>query len=715
MEWYFSAFWIYMQIYIESGWSCPASSPRLFGRENDPIKLTLTTSVNTHGLVNYQLWKDDKNFMTTAFYNGEVVQQEPCAPADCTFTGNAANGDFSITLSNVQKASAGTYKLIAVITNDAKACTTLYVLGSPNRPTVSSNKNPFVGESVIVTCRSSSTTTPLNHGLSLSYEWTIDDQTNPTSARYTYSTSRHQLAISNVQKTDSTIVLKCSAAEVVTNGYTSPESLGFTFNVLYGPDRPLLNIASPFTVWEGEEVQRFECTSDCWPGCNQKWMNAANVTIQHNGTLALGIGTRDKTGLYICVSENNGTEYKKQNETSLMLIVEYAPDVVISQSTTILTENNPLNLRCKATGVPAVYNYTGFVQLVGDVVISNSHAESPGVRDTISVNITSLQLQDTGIYTCNVHNGIIGVNKQLIQTASKRITVRASPKFFVKETNFAGEPSGNIIVTIPFVSVPEYTTYTVIRKGGKPVSTNGKYTLQNKKDFVNALFYGKQVTLTGNVLKMIITDLSEEEFGIYNIQITNSIDTSNFSIHVTAATKPSPPTELNLTSKDNTVTFEWKKGYNGGREQTFVLQASLYPEGSWVNITNIRETDSKYMKYTGRYQVNLTNLVQGIYSARLVALNGIGAAEPVVFKTTFEVMELNKEATPQTGVGRVIGGTVGGIVAALVLVIVIVFAIRRKYTCVCVVKQAKLEDLHEDTQRDHIMDTEPISSTTTCI
>ncbi|XP_052806975.1 pregnancy-specific beta-1-glycoprotein 2-like isoform X2 [Mya arenaria] len=424
MEWYFSAFWMYMQIYIELGWACPLSSPRIFRRENSPVKLTLATSVNPQGLVNYQVFKDGRNLMTIAIYNGEVMDQDECVLADCTFTGNAANGDFSITLSNVQRASAGTYKLMAVITNDEKACTTLYVLGSPNQPTVSSTKIPSVGENVIVTCRSSSTTTPPNHGLSLSYEWTINGQTNPASARYTYSTSRHQLTISNVQKTDSTTVLQCSATEVVTNGYTSPESLGFTFNVLYGPDRPLLNVASPLTVWEGEVVQSFECTSDCWPGCNQKWMNAANVTIQHNGTLALGTGTRDETGLYVCVSENNATEYKKRNETSLMLIVEYAPDVVISQSTTIWTENNPLNIRCKATGVPAVYNYTGFVQLVGDVVISNSHAESPGVRDTISVNIPSLQLQDTGIYTCNVHNGIIGVNKQLIQTASKRITVR---------------------------------------------------------------------------------------------------------------------------------------------------------------------------------------------------------------------------------------------------------------------------------------------------
>ncbi|XP_052805575.1 hemicentin-1-like isoform X2 [Mya arenaria] len=1023
MELYFSiCIWMYLQVLIDSCLGCPASFPRLFQRENDIIKLTLKTTVNTQGVISYQIMKDRTNLMSIDFYNGEVMQQESCQPADCTFSGNAANGDFSITLSNVQRASAGTYKLIMMQTNDEKACATLFVLGSPDQPSLSSNKDPSIGESVIVTCSSTSTTTPKNHGLSLSYTWTIYGQTNPAGTRYTYSASGHQLTISIVQKTDNTIVLKCSATEVVTNGYTSSESLGFPFNVLYGPDSvsfspaatsyekalnsvldpvtcqadcngcsfswsrehttivntgvlslktlsvdkagqytctasrtgaarrdktlsiavihgpssvslipadilytvgigraigtvtcsahcwpcsytwtgpgsfssseptislqgitnlsvgrytctatnerssvssyayfdvnvlygpdsitfntslstirqkegslflpvecqsdcigctftwnkdgvpltrtaildlatlhkseagvyscttsregarsmnkqleiqviygpdhvavlpantlyvlndgntmdsvvcssdcfpecslmwvpsllsnqgnlslgvlhkestgvytcvasnpewsekyvnvtitvrvrygpdsALLNVASPFTVTEAEYIQSLECTSDCWPGCRLKWMNAANVTLQNTGTLALG---------------------------------KDAPDVFISQSITVWTENTPLDLLCKASGVPAVYNYTGFVQRVGAVVIPNSHAEHPGVKESISVNIPSLQLQDTGTYTCNVQNGITGVNKQLVQTASQRIDVRASPKFLVKECNFAGEPSGSIIIAIPFVSVPEYSSYSVLRHDGQPVSMNGKYTMHIKNDFVNAVFYGKQVTLVGNVLNMIITDLSEEEFGEYNIQITNDINTANFSINVMATSRPFPATELTIKSVNDTVTLEWKKGFNGGDEQTFVLQTSLNSEGVWMNRTTILESESKYVKNTGRYQVNLTNLAPGKYSARLVTLNSKGAADPITFKETFEVMELNTEATSRTNVVPVIGGSVAGIVTSLVLVIVILFVIRRKYTCVCSCKLAKREDLYKNTSNDQRMYTHGVA------
>ncbi|WAR05678.1 hypothetical protein MAR_021047 [Mya arenaria] len=166
-----------------------------------------------------------------------------------------------------------------------------------------------------------------------------------------------------------------------------------------------------------------------------------------------------------------------------MLYYADAPDVFISQSITVWKENTPLDLLCKASGVPAVYNYTGFVQRVGAVVIPNSHAEHPGVKESISVNIPSLQLQDTGTYTCNVQNGITGVNKQLVQTASQRIDVRG---------------------------------------------------------------------------------------------------------------RPFPATELTIKSVNDTVTLEWKKGFNGGDEQTFVLQTSLNSDGVWMNRTTILESESKH-------------------------------------------------------------------------------------------------------------------------
>ncbi|XP_052806440.1 hemicentin-1-like [Mya arenaria] len=463
------------------------------------------------------------------------------------------------------------------------------------------------------------------------------------------------------------------------NRYTRLKTTNtITVHVRYGPDDVTLNVPNFHTVTEGNAVNNINCSADCWPRCVFTWSNLANKQlVSSSAVLNFRTARRDDAGDYKCLARNSAYEFSGEAEKHFTLSVQYSPDVFISESSALLNENTPLDLLCKASGEPAVYNYTGFLQRVNGIVIPNSHVESLGVKESISVNIPSLQLQDTGLYTCFVHNGIIGINKQLIQTASQRVEVQASPQLLLEKTNFAGETSGNITVAVPFVSIPEYTTYSVLRHDGHPVLTNGKYSLHIRNESVYPLFYGKQVKLTGNVLEIIISDLSEKDFGIYNIQITNDINTAKISIDVKATSKPSQPTELNINTLDNIASLDWKKGFNGGHEQTFVLQTSLNLDDSWTNKTVINESDSKYIKENGRFQVQLTNLVPGIYSARLLAFNIIGDADPVEFKDQFEIKELNEEK--QTPIpGALIGGTAGGGICVIVLVIVVVIIFLRK-------------------------------------
>ncbi|WAR06276.1 hypothetical protein MAR_021645 [Mya arenaria] len=166
--------------------------------------------------------------------------------------------------------------------------------------------------------------------------------------------------------------------------------------------------------------------------------------------------------------------------------------------------------------------------------------------------------------------------------------------------------------------------------------------------------------------------------------------------------QPSPPTELSLNTLDNKVTFEWKEGFNGGHAQTFVLETSPYSDDSWTKRLTIKESESKHLNGNGKFKVNLSNLEPGVYNARLVAFNIIGAADPVEFKKRFEIMKLNQETLSRDSVGPVIGGTVGGIIAALVVLIVAVVILRRKYTCS--IRFAKREDLSQSEVRADIPD-----------
>ncbi|XP_052804966.1 neural cell adhesion molecule 1-like isoform X2 [Mya arenaria] len=145
-------------------------------------------------------------------------------------------------------------------------------------------------------------------------------------------------------------------------------------------------------------------------------------------------------------------------------------------------------------------------------------------------------------------------------------------------------------------------------------------------------------------------------------------------VKVIVKSKPTQPTEQNLTSLGNIATFDWKKGYNGGHEQTFVLQTSLNLDVSWTNKTIFIESETQYIKENERFQVNLTSLVPGIYSARLIAFNIIGAAAPVDFKEQFEIKELNEEKQKPSNLA-LIGGAAGGGIGAILLAVVAVVAV----------------------------------------
>jgi hypothetical protein len=93
------------------------------------------------------------------------------------------------------------------------------------------NKTPSVGESAILTCSSTSTTTPSNHSLSLKYSWRVNNIDNPTGAKYSYTTSKDKLTVSNILKEDAKKQFTCTATEDVTDGYTSNSSEPFSFDV----------------------------------------------------------------------------------------------------------------------------------------------------------------------------------------------------------------------------------------------------------------------------------------------------------------------------------------------------------------------------------------------------------------------------------------------------------------------------------------------------
>jgi hypothetical protein len=80
-------------------------------------------------VINRILNNADSPFLTSLYKNGVNTYISACN--NCTFTGNAATGDLSIRLDNLQISDAGTYKhsISEGGVKEVKGCVDVYILG----------------------------------------------------------------------------------------------------------------------------------------------------------------------------------------------------------------------------------------------------------------------------------------------------------------------------------------------------------------------------------------------------------------------------------------------------------------------------------------------------------------------------------------------------------------------------------------------------------
>ncbi|WAR05811.1 LOW QUALITY PROTEIN: hypothetical protein MAR_021180, partial [Mya arenaria] len=391
----------------------------------------------------------------------------------------------------------------------------------------------------------------------------------------------------------------------------------------------------------------------------------------HNRSLTFGPVDRYMTDTYRCDVANIYTAYNKTTRN--------APDVSIVQSASSLTEGSPLILTCSANGYPSQYTYTGFNQTFGTTAIPNDNTEEAGVRDNISVRIASLALQDTGLYTCTVHNNVKDINDNLIQSESTQIDVKVKPQTFLAEDRFAAPTGGQVNISVPIYSNPVFSDYGYYRYDGYHVKEDDKYEFTQINALIQTQFYGRSVTLQGLVVQMTIQNLTEVDFGLYTFWIKNEIGNTSVEVNVSARSIPSQPMQLNVTVNENTPSFEWRKGFNGGFVQTFLLQTSSTSDTQlWTNRTSILETDTTYIGDTGFYRVNITKFEFGHFDARLIAYNELGNADPAHFQP-FDVINMLEEEQTKPSNGAIIGAaTGGGLAGVLLLGAAVFFLVRRR-------------------------------------
>ncbi|XP_060552462.1 hemicentin-1-like isoform X1 [Ruditapes philippinarum] len=464
-------------------------------------------------------------------------------------------------------------------------------------------------------------------------------------------------------------------------------------NVRYGPDSAVLGKTSPRTVTEGDKDEKIECTSDCYPGCSYKWTKSTSSSvITSSRVLQLNTVLRENAGDYKCISTNTATsQFSKSAESTIKIIVQYAPDVNISLSTRSVKEGESLILYCNSHGVPSSYIYTSLFQSWKNVAIPNNNTAVDDTEKYSSLYFKSLRLDDTGTYTCTLNNGISNLSGILDQSGTRELIVQVSPKILKDDLRFSGSTGDAINIEIPIYSNPVLDSIEIKRYDGQSISSD-MFTVMD--DSVKTKFYGKDVTLQGNVIYLTLNDAKEEDFGNYSFIITNVLDTTQAFFHVIAEGPPLPPKFLQFLSANNILKFVWQKDFNGGLQQYFIIQTSIAGTETWTNLLNVSEIDSKYRVNSTFYTVNITGLSPGKYTARIFSLNSKGGSEHIVLATTFDVvLETEFEGDKQDDRTGVIAAVIISVVLIVSSICIGIFIWKKRKTA----KEQTMQNLYEST------------------
>ncbi|XP_053372983.1 carcinoembryonic antigen-related cell adhesion molecule 5-like [Mercenaria mercenaria] len=425
------------------------------------------------------------------------------------FIGDALTGNFTVRTNGVHTQDGGIYRLgvnQGAADTDTEQCSIVFVLGTPQKATLSSDNNNVIGRKSELICNSLSTTYPSNHTLNFTYNWKINDVSSPANSRYYYSSSKKTLIIMNVSREDAGKRFKCSATESGdgVTGYTSDYSDEFIYTVIYGPDECKLSLSSPLTLEEGETSSTISCSSECYPPCSYRWRNvSAGIVIGADGKFQLEKATRYQTGNYECTCRNNATEYTKTHTSTLQIVVQHTSFFVEGNEgrneITVDEYNEDVRFKCLITT-----QWESTVQIMFQGVILKEQFQTR----SLSFSYNSITCLHAGIYTCGGNN-----EYGKVPSATIKVFVRCSPRP-LRQTNqnFTGSLYESVTLNLSTLAYPEpgSTGFLWHKESGMRW-----ISLRSNTDLL--------ISSSGLHSSLTIMNVSQQDYGQYRVTVTNAI------------------------------------------------------------------------------------------------------------------------------------------------------------------------------------------------
>ncbi|XP_048242916.1 hemicentin-2-like isoform X2 [Haliotis rufescens] len=552
----------------------------------------------------------------------------PLYEARVNYTGDLSLGLVSFDMSNVSRSDAGTYTcgeggLTDIIPNCGQ---TLIVLGEPTKPVISLQSTPVVGRNVTMTCSSTSTTLPADHGLTFTYTWKIDglNITSPDGASLTVPVESHD-------------------QPGVTCHVTEDKGLGRDSDVLMlTPDYPPYNASISSTsvqVKEADVVPQVTCVSTCRPACSHSWKQGSQ-TVVTGQVLTLGAANKTMAGSYVCKATN---VYGTIQSPAVSLDVQYKPSAVLmangQSNATEVDERGSVVLSCAVDSNPF-----SSISIMNGTIRLNHVTEAADV----SFNWTGADCLDGSVYTCLARN-IVGET-----TASVTVNIKCSPRL-----NFQYPTGRDVYVDIGqpirlqvYILAFPQPTFTWFKQNGgsaEPV------------DLSKWRQYDEAMT------SYIVTDIVEEtDYGVYYVNVTNTLGRFRMQFQLGEKATLSVPENFQCQNKAGSYILQWTPGGDDETRGVGFLVEQRLPQANWTTVSATVASDGM-MRH-----VQLPESGDRTVFFRLYAAEGAARTSPVTAScTTVTVAVDNGELSFGAGVG------VGLVVAVAVV------AVSLAVVCIC--------------------------------
>ncbi|XP_071094601.1 cell adhesion molecule CEACAM5-like [Haliotis cracherodii] len=443
--------------------------------------------------------------------NNNNHQIAPDYTARVTYTGNIAANPriMAFDLRSVVRSDAGDYLcgrngVFGIIPQCGQK---LVVLGQPTKPTLNGPSSPVFGRQFTLTCSSTSTTVPADHGQTLTYTW----QRNNTNITVTSPGSLYTFTVSSRDSH-----YRCKATEG--QGPESEWSQLYNMEPLYGPYAVNLQpSALSYTRREGQEsVPSILCSATCRPACTSyKWFK--DGTVHSDGaTLTLPVADRSQTGSYKCQASNtHGTD----NSSSVSVDVTHHASISMltansRNGSVTVNESDVVILRCQL-------NNAGKPRSVIRLLNGTEGLTRADNSLTAEYRLESADCRQRGNYYCTANNNIGAPVSQTVE-----LRVKCSPRLAATvptQLKYAARLGGNVNVSVIVLAYP-LPTFTWSR------------TNCTSQDLTGSSSHVSDISVTA---RLHLTDLQQQDVGDYRLTVDNGVGSSvTYTLTIESADPP---------------------------------------------------------------------------------------------------------------------------------------------------------------------------------